>query len=71
MEIYYGKFSGQGDGVARRAHVGGFIFGALAALALRYSGLERKANKVIEKKISWATDPEINQASGLIENRQA
>ena len=67
MEIYYGKISGQGDGVAHWAHVGGFMFGALAALALRYSGLERKANKAIEKKITWTTDREINQASELIE----
>ena len=62
---------GRADGVAHWAHVGGFMFGALAALALRYSGLERKANKAIEEKITWTTDPEINQASDLIENRQA
>ncbi len=68
MEFYYGKMSGQSDGVAHWAHVGGFAFGALAALALRYSGLEHRANKAIEKKISWTADPEINEASDLIEN---
>jgi membrane associated rhomboid family serine protease len=68
MEIYYGKPSGQSDGVAHWAHVGGFMFGALGALALSYSGLERKANKAIEEKITWTTDPEITQASDLIEN---
>jgi len=68
MEIYYGKPSGHSDGVAHWAHVGGFMFGALGALALRYSGLERKANKAIEEKITWTTDPEIHQASDLIEN---
>ncbi len=68
MEFYYGKALGQNDGVAHWAHVGGFMFGALAALALRYSGLEHKANKVIEGKVSWTTDPEINQASDLIES---
>jgi membrane associated rhomboid family serine protease len=67
-EIYYGKALGHSDGVAHWAHVGGFMFGALGALALSYSGLERKANKAIEEKISWTTDPEINQASDLIEN---
>jgi hypothetical protein len=67
MEVYYGKISGQSDGVAHWAHVGGFIFGALGALALRYSGLERKANKAIEGKITWTTDPEINQANDLID----
>jgi membrane associated rhomboid family serine protease len=67
MEIYYGGAAGQGDGVAHWAHVGGFMFGALTALALRYSDLEHKANKAIENKVSWTTDPEINQASDLIE----
>jgi len=68
MEIYYGKPSGQSDGVAHWAHVGGFMFGALGALALSYSGLERKANKAIEEKITWTTDPEIIQAGDLIKN---
>ena len=68
MEIYYGKLSGQGDGIAHWAHVGGFIFGALAALALRYSGLEHKATKSIEEKISWTAASEINQASDFVES---
>jgi tetratricopeptide (TPR) repeat protein len=68
MEIYYGKALGQGDGVAHWAHVGGFMFGALAAVGLRYSGLEQQANKMIEAKVSWTTDPEFLQANDLIEN---
>jgi membrane associated rhomboid family serine protease len=68
MEIYYGKVSGQRDGVAHWAHVGGFFFGAAVALALRRSGLEHEANKSIEAKISWTTDSEISEASDLIEN---
>jgi membrane associated rhomboid family serine protease len=67
MEIYYGGAAGQGDGVAHWAHVGGFAFGALTALAIRYSGLEHKANKAIEEKISWTADPEINEASALMD----
>jgi membrane associated rhomboid family serine protease len=70
MEIYYGGAAGQGDGVAHWAHVGGFMFGALGALGVRRSGLERKANKAIEDKISWTTDLEIHQASDLIENNK-
>jgi membrane associated rhomboid family serine protease len=66
MEIYYGKVAGQSDGVAHWAHVGGLIFGALGALVLSYSGLERKANKAIEEKITWTTDTEINEANHLI-----
>ena len=68
MEIYYGKALGQCDGVAHWAHVGGFMFGALAAVGLRYSGLEQQANKMIEAKVSWTTDPEFLQANDLIEN---
>ena len=70
MEIYYGGPAGRGDGVAHWAHVGGFMFGALGAFGIRRSGLERKANKAIEDKISWTTDPEIYQASDLIENNK-
>src|SRR5215813_12524609 len=48
-EIFYGTLFGQSSGVAHWAHVGGFVFGALTALALRYSGLEHKANAAIEE----------------------
>jgi membrane associated rhomboid family serine protease len=68
MEIYYGKITGESDGIGHWAHVGGFAFGALAALAIRYSGLEHKANKAIEEKVSWTADPEINEASDLVEH---
>lgn len=68
MEIYRGRVAGETDNIAHWAHVGGFIFGALAAVALRYSGLERKANKAIEEKITWTTDLELTQAGDLIEN---
>ena len=68
MEIYYGKITGESDGIGHWAHVGGFAFGALAALAIRYSGLEHKANKAIEEKVSWTADSEINEASDLVEN---
>jgi len=67
MEIYYGKITGESDGIGHWAHVGGFTFGALAALAIRYSGLEHKANKAIEEKVSWTADPEINEANALMD----
>src|ERR1700739_3404205 len=66
VQIYYGEVSGQ-DGVAHWAHVGGFVFGALVALALRYSGMEHRADRAIEEKVSWTTDPEINEASNLMQ----
>src|ERR1700693_4306588 len=68
VEIYYGKITGEGDCIGHWAHVGGFAFGALTALAIRYSGLEHKANKAIEEKVSWTADPEINEASDLVEH---
>lgn len=53
--------------VAYSAHVGGFLFGAAVAAALRYSGLEAKyllphANKDLE----WEEDPEFLEAHQLI-----
>jgi len=49
--------------VAHWAHVGGFIFGGLAALGLRYSWLEQIADKAIEAKVSWTADPAIVTAT--------
>ena len=67
MEIFYGSMFGQSTGVAHWAHVGGFVFGALAALGLRYSGLEQKANQKIEAELTLQSDTEIQQASDLID----
>ena len=70
LEAVYGTLFGQMSGTAHWAHVGGFLFGAIAALALRYSGLEHKANQAIEKEVSWENDPEIVQASEMLGNEQ-
>ena len=70
MEVVYGAAFGGASGVAHWAHVGGFAFGAVAAVALRYSGLEQKANEAVESKVSWTTHPQIEQAHGLIEQGQ-
>jgi membrane associated rhomboid family serine protease len=69
-EIFYGSLVGQSSGVAHWAHVGGFVFGALIALAIRYTGLEHLANKAVEEKVTWVVDPEIQQATELIEKGQ-
>jgi tetratricopeptide (TPR) repeat protein len=52
------------------AHVGGFIFGAVAAVALRYSGLERKVNRAIEEKVAWVPPAAITQANELMEHER-
>ncbi|HKH98266.1 MAG TPA: rhomboid family intramembrane serine protease [Candidatus Sulfotelmatobacter sp.] len=70
VEIFYGSLSGSMGGVAHWAHVGGFLFGAVAAVAIQHSGLEHKANKAIEEKLEWSNDPELEQASNLMENGQ-
>jgi membrane associated rhomboid family serine protease len=65
MEAFYGAVGA--GGVAHWAHVGGFLFGALGAVALRSSGLEAKIDQSIEAEISLITDPEITHASDLID----
>jgi membrane associated rhomboid family serine protease len=67
MEIFSGAAFGAKSGVAHWAHVGGFLFGALVAVGLRYSGLEQKANAAIEDKVSWTADPAIVQATEQLE----
>jgi tetratricopeptide (TPR) repeat protein len=59
---------GPTDGIGHWVHVGGFLFGGIAAVALRYSGLEHKMNKAIEEKVSWTPDPEISQAGDLMDH---
>jgi lipopolysaccharide/colanic/teichoic acid biosynthesis glycosyltransferase len=46
----------------------GSSLAAVAAVALRYSGLEHKVNKAIEEKVAWTPDPEITQAGDLMEH---
>jgi len=70
MEVLYGTLMGNAGGVAHWAHVGGFLSGAVVAVCLRYSGLEQKANKAIEEKVTWTVDPVIDEATGLIDKDQ-
>ena len=67
MEVFYGSVFGQSTGVAHWAHVGGFLFGAVAALGVRYSGFEQTAHAKVEAEVSLQSDPEIQQASELID----
>src|SRR5215472_13941958 len=65
-EILAGALFSGSNGVANWAHVGGFAFGALTAVALRYSGIEHKANEAIEAKVTWTADPAIVQGTELM-----
>ncbi len=66
-EVFYGSIFGQASGVAHWAHVGGFLFGVVAALAIQKTGLEHEANAVIENKIGWTADPAIVQGTEFLE----
>jgi membrane associated rhomboid family serine protease len=70
MEILYGSVFGQTSGVAHWAHVGGFAFGALIAVAVRNTGLEQIAEKGIQEKISWVSHPLLAEASEQMEKEQ-
>jgi len=69
-EIFYGSMFGQSSGVAHWAHVGGFAFGALIAVAVRKTGLEQIAEKGIQEKISWVSHPLLAEASEQMEKDQ-
>jgi membrane associated rhomboid family serine protease len=69
MEILYGS-SGLSSGVAHWAHVGGFAFGALIALAIQKTGIEQMAEKGIQGKISWVSHPLLAEASEQMEKEQ-
>jgi membrane associated rhomboid family serine protease len=66
MEIFSGVLFGTGSGVAHMAHVGGFAFGMIAAVGIRYSGLEHTINKSIEQEIDPSHDGELDQVHELI-----
>ncbi|MGC2333970.1 MAG: rhomboid family intramembrane serine protease [Candidatus Acidiferrales bacterium] len=54
-------------GVAHWAHIGGFAFGALGALLLKYSGLEHSLDRAIDAKVSWTADARIVRATDSLE----
>lgn len=69
-EVFSGAVLGAMSSTAHWAHVGGFLFGAAAAVAIQHSGLEQKANKAIEEKLGWSNDPELELASSNMEHGQ-
>lgn len=60
--------AGAGPGVAYWAHVGGFVFGALAAASIRFSGLEaRYLRPAIAEAVSVYGDARIDRGHELLE----
>jgi membrane associated rhomboid family serine protease len=68
-ELMYGSVA-QSGGVAHWAHIGGFVFGGLIALGIRYSGLEKMADKGIQKKVTWVSHPLLAEATEQFEKGQ-
>lgn len=70
MQVLSGVLGGESGGVAYWAHIGGFGFGLVMALILRYSGIEQKADQAIQDKVGWSADPHIVKADDLLEKQQ-
>jgi membrane associated rhomboid family serine protease len=66
-EVLSGTLFGISGGVAHWAHVGGFAGGALIALALKASGVEHKLNEAVEQQVSLKAEPEIAEATELLD----
>ncbi len=69
-QVLSASLPGEG-GVAYWAHIGGFLFGVVAALALRFSGIEKKVDQAIEAQVSWSADPRVVEAGELLAKNQA
>lgn len=70
LQLLSGVMAGESGGVAYWAHIGGFGFGLVLALILRYSGIEQRADQAIAEKVGWSADPRIVKASDLLEKEQ-
>ncbi|MDI6739437.1 MAG: rhomboid family intramembrane serine protease [Candidatus Edwardsbacteria bacterium] len=70
-QIVGAKWSG-GDAVAYYAHIGGFVFGALVGLSLKFLGLEKKyIEPMVEKSFEkLKLSPKLKQAHQKLEEGQ-
>jgi membrane associated rhomboid family serine protease len=66
-QILWGALLGENGGVAYWAHVGGFGFGVVAALGMKFSGLETKVDAHIEKQVGWSMDPRVVKAGEIMQ----
>jgi len=66
QQLFFAGLSGS-SGVAYRAHVGGFLFGAVAALLVKQLGIEeRYIAPSIEKQISVTQHPALDEGMALL-----
>ncbi len=59
-----------GDTTAHGVHLGGFVFGALAAGLLRWAGADRKLDDAVERAAVLGDDPRIDAARVLVQRKQ-
>jgi membrane associated rhomboid family serine protease len=63
QQVWYAHSAGEGSGVAWWAHIGGFVFGAIAAGIVRLTGIEESwIDKSIEREISIVQHPGLEKA---------
>ncbi|HEX8172109.1 MAG TPA: rhomboid family intramembrane serine protease [Thermoanaerobaculia bacterium] len=63
QQLLYTLYEAGGGGVAFSAHVGGFVYGVVFALAVKASAFEEKyVNPVVEKETTWSLDPRVVRA---------
>jgi membrane associated rhomboid family serine protease len=55
-----------GEGTSHVAHIGGFVFGVVAALGLRWSGVDRRLDDSVERAATLGDDPRIDEARRLV-----
>jgi len=71
IQAFWGALTGSESGVAYWAHVGGFAFGAIGAVLLRVTGIERTLDQAIEAKVTWTADAPLVQATDLLGENKA
>ena len=60
-----------GDGTAHLAHVGGFVFGIVAALVLHWTGVDRRLDDSVARAATLGGDPRIDEARLLVRGGDA
>lgn len=67
QQVFYGMLTKSADGVAYWAHVGGFVFGAVVALAMRRLRVEERfIRPKIESKITLEQHPGLREGVDLL-----
>jgi hypothetical protein len=71
QEVLFAVLSGGQDGVAHWAHVGGFAYGVVFALGMRFTGLEARLDRTLERKVSVTQDERIMRAAEMTTQGQS